>query len=118
MSRAGILPQGFAVLEPFAPGWALPTTAERAQRRSESTPEERTAFFAAAAPLLEPVLDRLDTAMLASLNPAEQRLMDLMLAFAHVALAIEMQGPDEARHAAGRERMRITRSAADAGASA
>ena len=116
MSTARTLPADFAMLEPFAERWALQATAERAARRSASTPEEREAFFAAAGPLLEPVLDYLDAAPLSSFSAQEQRLMDLMLSLAHVALAVEIQGPDETKSTPWRDRMRISRSTADQGA--
>ena len=116
MSAVTALPAEFAALEPFVELWALSTTAERAARRTASTPQEREAFFAAAAPLLDPVLDRLDAVALTTFSVQEQRLMDLMLSLAHVALAVEIQGPDEARSAPWRDRMRIDRSIADQGA--
>lgn len=116
MSTETSLPADFAVLEPFAERWALSTTAERAARRTASTPEEREAFFAAAGPLLGPALDCLDTTALGSFSAPEQRLMDLMLSLAHVALAVEIQGPDETKSAPWRDRMRIDRSTADQGA--
>lgn len=108
-----LLPAGFEALEPFVDRFALSTTAERAAARGDSTAEERAAFHAAAAPLVPQALDLLDTRALDSLDPAEQRLMNLALAFAHVALAVEIQGPDEDRHAMLRRHMRITRSPAD-----
>lgn len=114
MSAPTTLPAGFASLEPFVADWALPTTAARAARRGDSTAEERGRFFAAASPLVGPALELLDARPLSALDPAERRLLDLLLALAHVGLAVEMQGPDEARHAPGRARMRITRSVADA----
>ncbi len=110
---SGQLPAGFEVLEPFVAVWALATTAERAARRSESSPEDRQAFFAAASPLLDSALALLDGKPLAALAPDERRLMDLMLSLAHVALAVEIQGPDETRSAPWRDRLRITRSATD-----
>lgn len=113
MSADTHLPAGFAALEPFVEGWALGTTAQRAARRSQSTPEERQAFFTAASPLLDAALDRLDAIGLAGFAPEDQRLMDLMLALAHIALAVEIQGPDEAASAQWRDRMRIDRSTAD-----
>ena len=42
-----------------------------------------------------------------------KRLMDLMLTLAHIALAVEIQGPDEIKSAPSRDRTRIIRSAAD-----
>lgn len=111
---ANTLPAGFETLEPFVERFAVSGTANRAARRSESSEEERKAFFEAAKDLVAPALDLLDTKPLDQLDDAEQRLMDLALTFAHVALAVEVQGPDEARHAELRQHMRITRSPADA----
>lgn len=118
MSAAASLPAGFAALETFVERWALATTAQRAARRSASTQEEREAFFAAASPLLDQALDRLDTIALAAFSPEDQRLMHLLLSLAHVALAVEIQGPDETKSAPWRDRMRIVRSTADMGAKA
>jgi hypothetical protein len=111
MSR--LLPEGFEGLEPFVERWAVAGTAARSAVRGSSTPEERVAFFAAGAPLLGRALDYLDGKPLAQLAGADERLMNLMLALAHVGLAVEIQGPDEAPSAPWRARMRITRAPAD-----
>lgn len=111
---ASMLPAGFETLEPFVDRFAIAGSANRAQLRSDTTPAEREAFHAAAKDLIGPALDLLDTKPLAALDAAEQRLLNLTLSFAHIALAVEIQGPDEERHAALRSYMRITRSPADA----
>ena len=108
------LPSGFESLEPFAARYAVAGTANRAQLRSDLSPEERQSFYDAAKDLVAPALDMLDTRKLNALTEEEQRLMNLCLAFAHIALAIEIQGPDEAKHAKLRAHMKITRSTADA----
>ncbi len=107
------LPAGFEALEPFVQRFAVAGTANRAQLRGDSTREERAAFHAAAKDLIAPALDLLDTRQLGALAEDEQRLLDLTLSFAHVALAVEIQGPDEERHAELRRTMRIVRSTAD-----
>ncbi len=107
------LPAGFEALEPFAARFAVNGTANRAQFRSDTDAGEREAFYAAAKDLIAPALDYLDTKSLADFDPAEKRLMDLTLTFAHIAIAVEVQGPDEARHAKLREHMKIVRSTAD-----
>lgn len=107
------LPDGFAALEPFVQQWAVEGAANRALLRGRSSDAERSAFFAAAQPLLGTALDRLDTTSLAGFDAAEQRLMNLMLSLAHVSLAVEIQAGEEARHARMRERMVITRAPAD-----
>lgn len=113
MSHDISLPEGFGALEPYVARWIVATSAERAALRTSSTPEERAEFFAAASPLMGKALDYLDTHSLPNLPAAEKRLMDLMLTLAHIALAVEIQGPDEIKSAPSRDRMRIIRSAAD-----
>jgi hypothetical protein len=39
--------------------------------------------------------------------------MDLMLSFAHVALAVEMQGDDEPKHAEAARHMHVIRAPSD-----
>jgi len=107
------LPRGFEALEPFVPRFCVAGTANRAELRSASTGEERAAFHEAARDMIAPALDLLDRKPLDQLDPAEQCLLTLCLSFAHIALAVELQGPDEERHAVMREYMRITRSPAD-----
>lgn len=111
---ATTLPAGFETLEPFVARFAVAGTANRAQLRGDTTAEERAAFHAAAKDLIAPALDLLDRKPLDRLDEREQRLLDLALSFGHIALAVEVQGPDEERHAELRRYMRITRSPADA----
>lgn len=108
------LPQGFETLEPFVERFALEGTANRARLRSESSAEERGAFHAAAKDLIPGALELLDRKPVDQLEGQEQTLLNLALAFAHIALAVELHGPDEEHHARMRETMRITRSPADA----
>lgn len=107
------LPPEFAALEPFVVKWALQHSADRAAKRTASTPQARDAFFAAVSPHMDAALDYLDARPMEDLTPADRRLMELMLSLAHVALAVEIQGPDEIRSAPWRDRMRITRATAD-----
>ena len=108
-----LLPEGYASLEPFVDRFAVSGTANRAALRTDASEKERVAFFEAAKDLIAPALDQLDRKPLGELDERERRLLDLALSFAHIALAVEIQGPDEARHARMREYMRITRSPAD-----
>jgi hypothetical protein len=108
------LPAGFEALEPFVESWALTTTAERAQLRSDSTEADRLAFYEAAKELAPAALELLDRKALNAFDEREERLMNLVLSLAHVSLAVEAQGSDEPRHAAFRQYMRIIRSSADA----
>ena len=111
---SSLLPAGFVTLEPFVQSWALATTAERAQLRSDATEADRLAFYEAAKDLAPAALELLDRKALSAFDAREERLMNLMLSLAHVSLAVEAQGSDEPRHAAFRQHMRIVRSSADA----
>lgn len=108
-----LLPEGYGALEPFAADWALPTAAERAAKRGNAAPEQRKAFYDAALPLAGAALTGLDAKPLEALNVQEQRLLNVLLTFAHVSLAVEVQGEAEAQHAVWRSRMQITRAPAD-----
>ena len=107
------LPPTFAALESFVAEWALPTCAERAAQRGNSTAEARETFYAAMSPQAAAAIAALDAKPLSDLDASELRLMDLLLAFAHVSLAVEIQGDAEARHALFRSRMALTRAPAD-----
>jgi hypothetical protein len=107
------LPAGFEALAPFVPGWDAPDADGRLRARLRSSEAERLAFFGAAQPLLADALAYLDSKPLAAFDAAEARLMRLLLAFAHVALAVETQGDDEPKHADAAQHMTITRAPAD-----
>jgi hypothetical protein len=111
---SAMLPEGFAALEPFAAHWAGETAAARAHLRDSASFVELEAFYAAARPLAEPALAYLDAQPLADHDEKQRELMRLMLAFAHVAMAIEVQGRDEQAHGELRGHMCITRAPADA----
>jgi hypothetical protein len=110
---AALLPQGYEALEPFVAQWAIEGSQARTQARTDSTPEQRQAFFDVASPLLAGGLEELDRKPLKELDDAEKRLMNLFLSLAHVGMAVEVHGPDEARHATLRAAMPIVRSTAD-----
>lgn len=111
MSRK--LPEGFTDLSEFADSWAASDAAARDALRAERTTAERQAFYDAFAPRLEEVLDRLDQTPLARHTEQEKTLMQMALTHAHIAQSIEVQGPDEARHALSRKTLPITRAPAD-----
>lgn len=103
------LPPGFEALEPFVGAWAFARANDRARARLASAEPDRVAFFATAQPLLAPGLAYLDQKPLDQFDARETRLMQLLLSFAHVAMAVEIQGDDEAKHAVDARHMTITR---------
>jgi hypothetical protein len=107
------LPAGFEALAPFVADWALGSANARLQRRLTSGEAERVAFFEAAKPLLADGLAYLDQTPLDQFDDRQARLMRLLLGFAHVSLAVEVQGDDEPRHAADARFITITKAPAD-----
>ena len=107
------LPKGFEALEPFVEKWAAETAAERAHRRDISDEASRAAFYTAAGDLLPRALAYLDAKPLGQFDASEQRLMRLILSFAHVSMAVELQREEESKHAQNRPYLRITRAPAD-----
>jgi hypothetical protein len=108
-----LLPPGFEALEPFVKSWAIAGSANRAQRRNASDEAERIDFYEAAKAAAPTALAFLDRKPLRDFDEREERLMNLMLTLAHVALAVEAQGSDEARHAQSRQYLTIIRTPAD-----
>ena len=108
-----LLPDGFEALSPFVESWSADSAAGRADCRQSSAEDSRQAFYAAASPLLPDALDYLDRKPLRELNEAEQRLMNLALSFAHLAMAVELHREQEAKHARDRHHLRIPHAPAD-----
>ena len=107
------LPAGFESLEPFVPAWALEGANNRARARLASREADRVTFFEAVKPLLARALAYLDEKRLEQFDDKERRLMLLLLSFAHVTLAVEIQRDHEPRHALGARCLTITRAPAD-----
>lgn len=108
------LPTGFETLEPFVAIWAADSAAARDNLRTQQSPAARQSFYDAMTPLLLAALERLDSVSLAEHDGDEKNLMLLTLSYAHVALAVEVMGPDETKHAINRQRLPISRAPADA----
>ena len=82
------LPEGFAALEPFA-AWALPTERARHAAIQAASLDEVKAFYDTLLPVLPAALDHLNDFPLAALPAPESRLLDLCLAMAEAAMAVE-----------------------------
>lgn len=102
------LPPGFETLEPFVEHWAVDSADDRLKRRLNSSESERVAFFNAAKDRLQDGLTHLDKKPFDEYDDDENRLMQLFLSIAHIALAVEVQGDAEPKHAEGARHMTIT----------
>lgn len=86
-----LLPAGFEALEPWLPEWAHATTDERIQARGVRSMSDIRTFYDAMLPHAEAALRHVEQFDLDALPPAESRLMQLVLALAHSAIAVEVQ---------------------------
>lgn len=94
-----VLPPQFAALEQYVGQWAVADSDTRMRRRLDSTPEQRDAFCADMLAALDDALAHLDAQPLDGFGPADEKLMELVLALPHVALAVEQQRDLEPLHA-------------------
>jgi hypothetical protein len=89
MTPSTTFPAQFADLEPFA-AFALPTERERYARRIECDMVELQAFYDAAFPRLEDVIEYLDEYPVDALPDDAQRLMWLYCALVTVSFPVEV----------------------------
>ena len=87
-----MLPRQFSALEDLAKEWALPTEAERVQKRLSSAMPEIRAFYDAILPHMEEVLAYLNQFPLDDMPPDATRLLHLSFSLAEVSLAVEWWG--------------------------
>ena len=83
------LPSDFNDLDPYI-GWALPTERTRNRKRLVSSMEENQAFYDAMLTRVEPALEYLNAFELEELPDAERNLLNMTLALAEVANAVEL----------------------------
>ena len=89
------LPKQFRDLENFVSEWALPTEAERNQKRRSSSMEVLVDFYDAVLPRFGEILSHLNGVPADGMPADERRLVDLSLSFAEVSNAVERFGqPD------------------------
>jgi len=89
---ASQLPKGFSALERWLDDWVLPDSTARLDKRMRSSLEELRAFYDGMLPHAEAALAYLAQRQLGELDPAEERLLKLMLSLAEVGPAIEWYG--------------------------
>ena len=83
-----IFPAAFEDLEPWA-SWAQPEMAERSLCRINATMDDIDAFYNAVLPRLDEILGHLSETQLDGMDPQSENLMNLALAMAEVAPAVE-----------------------------
>lgn len=83
------LPADFADLEPVA-AWSLETEAERYAKRLSSSMDELQAFYDAAFPRLEAVIDYLDQFDIDELPDDARRLLWLCYSLVNVSFPVEV----------------------------
>jgi hypothetical protein len=84
-----VLPQEFRELEPWTQAWVLPDSVARAEKRQSTDYAEIKRFYDAVAPHASRALDALAQQPLGGMDPANERLLKLLLALAEIAPAVE-----------------------------
>jgi hypothetical protein len=84
-----ILPTEFADLEPYA-GWSLEFERERYAKRLSSSMDDMQAFYDAAFPRLEAIIEHLDQFDLNALPDDASRLLWLSYSLVNVSFPIEV----------------------------
>jgi hypothetical protein len=102
------LPAGFGDLEPFLDQWCLQTTQERHTRRETASMDDIRRFYDVMLAKAPSVIAFLDGKPFDTLTDEERRLMYLLLALGHVAVAVEVQGQPRAPHTPYPHRVRLT----------
>lgn len=82
-------PTDFAELEPFA-GWSLETEGERYAKRLSSSMDELQAFYDAAFPRFDAVIDYVDRFELSALPEDAQRLLWMCYSLVNVSFPVEV----------------------------
>ena len=85
---AGLLPEGFEILEPVMP-WSLRTETQRIRHRQASSFAAIAAFRDAVLPELPRIFEHLNAKDLETLSARDENLLFLTLALAEIAPAVE-----------------------------
>ncbi|MBM3482080.1 MAG: hypothetical protein FJX66_02135 [Alphaproteobacteria bacterium] len=86
---ANALPAEFQLLTPYL-AWALPTERERTHRRLNASMEEMKAFYEAAMPQVEAIVDYLDKGGVQPVPESNRPLMNLALALVEISNIVEL----------------------------
>ena len=108
MRNAAALPAGFEDLEPFLDQWCLTGTQERHVRRETASMEDIRRFYDAMLARAPDAIAFLEGKPFDGLADNERRLMQLLLALGHVAVAVEVHGQPRAPHTPYPHRVRLT----------
>jgi hypothetical protein len=108
MFHAKVLPAGFEDLEPFLDQWCLKGTQERHTRRETASMEDIHRFYDAMLAKAPAAIALLDGKPFDGLADDEQRLMYLLLALGHVAVAVEVHRQPRAPHTPYPHKVRLT----------
>lgn len=84
-----LLPEGFAMLEPFIDDWVLPDSRARSHRRQSTAYTDIERFYQAILPHAPAALALLSERQLGELTDAEERLLKLLLSLAEIGPAVE-----------------------------
>ena len=91
-SGQSALPEAFGALEVYVSDWALPTEAERAQRRLATSESAAREFYERMLEYADDALGYLGNKPIDQLDEPDQNLLLLLLSLANIAMTIECYG--------------------------
>lgn len=93
---SGLLPAGFAALEPFAATWGADSTNERMHARATSSMAEIRAFYETALQHAEAAMAHCEQFPLDTMPDDAARLYRIVLGLVQAAVAVELHGQPRA----------------------
>lgn len=105
MSR---LPAGFETLEPFVDAWARDDFQARFETRFESGMDDIRTFYGAMQPRANEALEHLEQYPLDAIPPEAGVLFKLVMALAHVAVAVERHNQPGPKNVTWPTTLRVT----------
>ena len=108
MRDAKHLPAGFEDLEPFVEQWGLAETQARHARRESASMADIRSFYDAMVARAPAAIAFLEGKPFDGLAEDERRLMQLLLALGHVAVAVEVHGQPRAPHTPYPHKVRLS----------
>lgn len=94
-SPGGMLPEGFAELEPFVERWALKTETDRTARRHNTDIATIKTFYTAMLGRLDDALEALNRVSQEKFTEEQKRLHYLTLSLCEISPAVEIYGQPE-----------------------
>jgi hypothetical protein len=103
-AMSGVLPAGFRDLEKFI-NWSIPQMGVRQEQCAAAPYDDMSVFYDAVFPRIVEIIDYLDQFPVGALPPSAEKLANMALSLANVAIPVELYHTAEVPFCTLRERM-------------